>query len=346
MTDVVAGERLSATWDGGPAPAITVAIATYNRAGFIPELLCALERQSLGAGRFEVVICDDGSNDDTWARLSAAVTSTALRLRVVRLSGSGRGPARARNVAFGRGRAPVVAFTDDDCIPTAGWLAGLLAAFDGADVVQGAVAAEPEAWSTAGPWTKTLWVTGMTPWFETANVAYRRTLLDAVGGFDENDGISRRPGGLAFGEDVLLGARAVAAGGRRAFVPDAVVHHRCLPGSYAEYLEARRREVGFPGLAKRSELVRDNLVAGVFLTRRRAAFDVAALGVVLALASRRLRWLLPAAAYVAVVWPEVDARSNALPFSRGRRLLQLAYADGVALTWLLRGSLRDRRLVL
>ena len=342
----VVDDRASPTWEG-PLPDVTVAIATYERAGYVADLLQALEQQTVGLEHFEVVVSDDGSNDDTWATLADAAASSPLRLRVLRLSRTGGNPARARNQASSRGRAPIVAFTDDDCVPTAGWIGGLLAAFGtGVDVVQGMVVAKPDELAVAGPWHKTLWVTNSSPWFETANIAYRRSVFDRLDGFDEDDGVTRRPGGQAFGEDVLLGGRAMELGAQRVFAADAVVHHRCIPGSYAEYLESRRRAVGFPALAKRSSVVRRHLVAGVFLTRRNAAFDTAVACIVLAVARRRPRWLLPTLWYVGTIWREADARSNALALSRARRLLQLSYGDAVGLAWLLRGSARHGRLVL
>ncbi len=336
-------ERFSPAWPG-PAPRISVVIATHQRAGYLRELLDLLPDQSLGVEAFEVIVCDDGSADDTWAVLEKAATDGPLRLGAVRLPVSG-GPSRARNVGSAHARAPFIAFTDDDCLPTAGWLAALLRGAEVADVVQGAVRAEPEEHAAAGPWDKTLWVSGLTPWFETANIAYRRALFEHLGGFVEADGVSRRPGGMAFGEDCLLGARAVAAGARHAFADDALVHHRCIPGTYADYLESRRRLVGFPALAQQSAPIREHLLGGAFLTRRSAAFDLAVAGTLLALLRRQPAWLFASIPYLRAVWPDAGTRR---PRSRlrGVRMAQLAYGDAVGLAWLLRGTARHRSVVL
>lgn len=203
-------ERRSDSWPGSE-PSVSVVIPTHQRAGYLEELLEVLTEQTIGVPRFEVIVCDDGSTDDTWAVLEKATDHSPLRLCALRQAVSS-GPSRARNLACSRARAPLIAFTDDDCLPTPGWLAAVLEAFADADVVQGAVRGDPRAERVAGPWDKTLWVTGPTPWFETANISYRRELFERLGGFVEDDGVSRRPGGMAFGEDCLLGARALDAG--------------------------------------------------------------------------------------------------------------------------------------
>ena len=128
----------------------------------------------------------------------------------------GRGPAWARNVGWRSADADLIAFVDDDCVASPGWLAALAAeAGDGEVVVQGRVEA---AWPMR-PFSRTLVVDGGPgPWFQTANILYPRSLLESLGGFDED----------AFpfvGEDTDLAWRARAAGARFAFAGDAVVRH-------------------------------------------------------------------------------------------------------------------------
>ena len=128
----------------------------------------------------------------------------------------GRGPAWARNRGWRSCDADLIAFVDDDCVASPGWLAGLVAlAGDGDVVVQGRV--EPA--SSMRPFTRSLVVReGPGPWFQTANVLYPRSVLESVGGFDED----------AFpfvGEDTDLAWRAREAGASFAFAPDALVRH-------------------------------------------------------------------------------------------------------------------------
>ena len=151
----VAGEVLatSATWDAPGTPAISVMVSTWNRSGYLDDLHRTLVAQTLAADQFEVVVVDNGSADDTAEVLAALAESSPLRLAVVRLD-ENRGPAGGRNAAAAHCRAPLIAVTDDDCLPTPAWLIGIVASFDADDVVlvQGRVDPDPARLAEAGPW--------------------------------------------------------------------------------------------------------------------------------------------------------------------------------------------------
>jgi hypothetical protein len=94
--------------------------------------------------------------------------------------------------------------------------------------------------------------------YETCNIAYRRSVLEQVGGFDED---FRHP----FGEDTDLAWRAKAAGGRTAFAPDALVLHDIIPETYAQHLRRLRRREGLVRALGRHAGLRAELGIGVFL---------------------------------------------------------------------------------
>lgn len=333
--------RAGPNWEHGPVPDVAVHISTFGRAQFLPILVERLEGQTLAAERFEVVVVDNGSSDDTWSVLGGLLERTRLRLTIVRVPVN-RGPAAARNVAVATSRAPLLAFTDDDCLPAPGWLEAILRASRDADVVQGRT--EPDAsHASPGAWDRTIRIVAETPLFETCNIAYRRRAYEAVGGFDEHHVIAARPGGRAFGEDVLLGAAVTDAGGRRAFAADALVHHRYLPGSFADHVREARNLAGFPALASETAVVADALWHRVFLTRRTAAFDLAAVVVLAAVALRRPLLLVGVVPWVAQTLPITREHGGRHP---AVRLLQLAVVDAVGAGSLLEGSLRHRRPVL
>ena len=226
-------------------------------------------------------------------------------------------------------RAPLVAFTDDDCLPTPGWLAGLLTAFTDEDVVVVQGRTEPEPVEPPGTWARSLWVTAPTPWLETCNVGYRRAAYDAVGGFDEDDPLFRRGGrGQGFGEDTWLGHRVLVRGGRRVFAPDAVVHHRWREGSFADHVRELRLLRFFPLLAQRVPAVADAAWAGASV-------------VATALPRRAvpLVWVTP---WLRTAWGPARDRRGPLPL----RLGQAAVADVAGLVALARGSVEHRRLLL
>src|SRR6266511_1286305 len=177
-------------------PEVTIVVPTYRRPHRLSRLVEALEAETLPPERFEVVIVDNASPDDTFARLTALAAASPLRLR--NLTESKRGPAPARNAGWRTSMAPVVAFVDDDCVPEPGWLAGGLAAVNRDDrigVVQGCTR-KPDG-APLGDWTLWRQVTGPSPFFEACNIFYRRAALEQAGGFDEAIG--------NYGEDTALG---------------------------------------------------------------------------------------------------------------------------------------------
>ena len=85
------------------APLVSVVISTFNRAGALKQTLEALAGQDLGSGRYEVIVVDDGSTDDTSSVLAAMDTPYALHsVRHERNRGVSAGRNSAIRVARGR----------------------------------------------------------------------------------------------------------------------------------------------------------------------------------------------------------------------------------------------------
>ncbi|MDQ6650556.1 MAG: glycosyltransferase [Actinomycetota bacterium] len=130
----------------------------------------------------------------------------ADRLRVIR--GRAHGPAAARNTGWRASTAEWVAFLDDDVLPDEGWyvslqrdLAGLGSAVGGS---QGTIVVPVPQHRPQTDWERTVAGMERAVW-ATADMAYRRSVLAQVGGFDER--FQR-----AFREDAELGLRVVGAG--------------------------------------------------------------------------------------------------------------------------------------
>ena len=87
-------------------PAVSVVIATYNRANFLAETIDSVLDQTFQD--FELIVVDDGSTDDT-----ANVLSTyGSRIRYFRQSN--RGPSAARNLGVQHALGPWIAIQDSD----------------------------------------------------------------------------------------------------------------------------------------------------------------------------------------------------------------------------------------
>jgi glycosyltransferase involved in cell wall biosynthesis len=216
-------------------PSISVVAATHDRAYRLSLLLDALRSQRLPRGTFEVIIVDDGSRDATPRLLADAARAGDLDLRVLRCDPPG-GPAAARNAGWRTARAPLVAFTDDDCRPSRDWLAAYLDAAEAnpGTVLQGRVEKDPDQLYALSPFAHTYEVLGLDQGFATANMLYPRELLERLGGFDES---FRLPAG----EDTDLGWRAIEAGARIEFAPEALVYHGIVPVGAIPKLRATTR---------------------------------------------------------------------------------------------------------
>jgi glycosyltransferase involved in cell wall biosynthesis len=215
-------------------PQISVVVPSRNRAHLLARLLGCLADQR-GADAFEVIVVDDCSEDGTEQVLAQLSGTTPFPLVVARTERPA-GSAAARNVGWRLATASLVAFTDDDCRPQPGWLAGLIEGFADAEVVQGSTAHCASEADGRGPFSQVVNVERWSGQFETSNVAYRRDLLERLGGFDE------RFEGDSYGEDVDLGWRALEAGAYSAFAQDAVVVHDVKRGPALQELLASLRD--------------------------------------------------------------------------------------------------------
>jgi len=206
------------------APQVSVVVATHNRERRLSELIAGLRAQTLPAESFEVIVVDDGSTDGT-AMLLEREAEADPRLRPI-LAERNAGRAAARERGWRTARAPLVAFTDDDCVPDPGWLAAGVAACAAhpGGIVQGATEPNGEELERTSwlrrPFTRTIKVRSLDPGFATCNIFYPRELLERIGGFDVVT-----YGRVHGSEDADLAWRAIGAGGRAAFAPDAIVRH-------------------------------------------------------------------------------------------------------------------------
>jgi glycosyltransferase involved in cell wall biosynthesis len=207
-----------------PDPLVSVVVSTWNRPARLTKLLASLRAQRLDAESFEVIVVQDGSGPETEAAIAAEASRPGLTVRTIRHD-QPRGPGAGRNSGWRAARAPIVAFTDDDCVADREWLTAALARCHEAPgaIVQGRTEPDPAELVDDGVFSRTIRVERLGPHYETCNIFYPRDLLESLGGFDEGFGLS--PGG----EDTDLAWRAIEAGRPTAFAPSAVVFHAVQP---------------------------------------------------------------------------------------------------------------------
>ena len=208
---------------------ITVAIPTYGRSASLLRALRSLAEQSFPLARFEVLVVDDGSMDDTRAVFSSwAKTAVGVRARLV--SQPNRGLNAARNTALAEAESDVVVMLDDDEEAPEGWLKHMVDALD----------RNPDAGCVGGPYFRRSPVPSprtcancslddgtvdlgpperLVSGVPGGNMAIRLWVVDQTGGFDE-----QFSGG---GDETEWLMRLTDAGVPIVFAPDAWVwHHR------------------------------------------------------------------------------------------------------------------------
>lgn len=197
--------------DVAALPAVSVVVPSYNSARTIGACLEALLAQDTALD-YEVIVVDS-STDGT----PALVAQYAPRVALVR-SERRLPPGPARNLGIARARAPVIAFTDADCVPAPDWLATLAAAHARHDAVGGRIDnGTPRSLCGTALWLAEFVEFGGGPERQvasmpTANLSYKKRLLEAIGPFPD----------VAWGEEYILNHRI--AGGVR-FVPGMSVRH-------------------------------------------------------------------------------------------------------------------------
>jgi glycosyltransferase involved in cell wall biosynthesis/predicted O-methyltransferase YrrM len=238
---------LEGTDTTGPPPAVSVVVTAYRDSPALRRCLAQVRGQASELGG-EVVLAFNAAESALDAGARGALSSLVDRI----VFEPQIGKSHALNRALRACRGEIVAFTDDDALPRAGWLRALVAplregeaatrmAGCGGPVIPVYREKRPPRWyrALAGGPDPTHFLgprhdLGTQPldygYGETdlvapigANCAYRRELL-RVHGFLPELGPNRETG-LRGGEDIELGARLLWLGRRILYCPDAVVEH-------------------------------------------------------------------------------------------------------------------------
>jgi GT2 family glycosyltransferase len=319
---------------------VSIVVPTCNRSARMMRLLEALADQEF-AEPFEVVVVDDVSKDDTLARLHEAVGRHRFLLRVLP-STVNTGPAGARNRGWRSAAGELIIFVDDDCVPDPGWLGAMVEGLSEADVTVGRTRPPGDQLHLIGPFSNFLDIDHDQS-FSTCNVAYRRTVLEKLEGFDDE----------AFtwpnGEDTDLGLRAVKAGFRDRYVPEALVWHDVGPSDFGGHLRRLRRLDGIVKLVERHPEARQNLNATWFLRSVDKAVLIAwAAGLSYLLRPRRTETkLFGVVAALLYVWQFNKSHYKARSIEEWATAVPLGFvADSWAVMVLLQSSARYRTLLL
>ncbi|HTU16661.1 MAG TPA: glycosyltransferase family 2 protein [Gemmataceae bacterium] len=234
-----------------PRPFISVIVPVLNEAAFIADTLHQLLEQRYDRKRFEVIVADGGSTDDT-RTIVAALQTRYANLRLI--DSSKRWSSAGRNAAIRAARGEIVLLIDGHCdLRNPHYLQNLADAFaqSGADCV-----GRPQPLDVTGatPLQRAIAVArasrlghhpashiyadreGFVP-PESVAIAYRRGVFDTVGLFNERFDAC---------EDVEFNHRVARAGLSCWFTPCVQVHYHprsTLPGLFRQMVRYGRGRV-------------------------------------------------------------------------------------------------------
>jgi O-antigen biosynthesis protein len=252
-----------------PRPSVTVAVCTRDRVDSLRTCLAALERVRYH-GPLDLLVVDNAPRTDATERL---VRDGHPRIRYAREPRPGLD--WARNRAIAESTSEILAYTDDDVVVHPGWVTALATLFAGApDVTAVTGLVVPHELETEAQWLferyggfgrgfDRVWYRaadtralapehGLTGKFGTgANMAYRRAVLERLGGFDPALDVGTVTNG---GGDLEMFFRVLKAGGTLVYEPRAIVYHRHRR-TYAELREQiRNNGIGFYSYLVRTAL--------------------------------------------------------------------------------------------
>ncbi len=315
-------------------PFVSVIVPTHGRRALLQRLLDSLIAQDWPHDRYELIVVHNVTRDGTAEMVAARAADSPVPIAYHATQFSGPGP--SRQYGADRARGTILAFIDDDCAATPGWIAaGVRGIEAGFALVQGRTLPRPD--QPRRLLEKTVTVTGPTPYFETCNIFYDAAVFRAVGGFPAD--FRER----FYGEDTALGWAVRLTGHPTGFAEDALVHHEVFPVSFRRWLMEPTTMRHWPALVRAYPALRKDLFLGVFLSRLTAAFDAFAIGVVLALLIHPV-FLVLALPYVALRFLDRGRLRNPIHLL-ARLLFGLPRATILAAT-LLRSSIAARSLVL
>lgn len=224
---------------------VSVIVSSYNRAQLLEGALRALVSQKVPDSlKWEIVVVDNNSRDTTAHLVAGFSKTTPTPVRYV--FEPQQGVSHARNRGIEEARGSIIAFTDDDVLPELDWVPQVTAAIRrwNADGVGGRILprweGRPPRWLTQNrrllyglaimdaPENSVLLfpMKGRTQVWG-ANMAFRRELFAAIGGFDTGLGVVANR--LYRGEEVELINRALQRGFKIVYDPAVTVFHRVGP---------------------------------------------------------------------------------------------------------------------
>lgn len=241
---------------------LSIVVCTHNRAALLTDCVDSLLNQTINKNRFEIIIVDNNSTDDTE---TIAIEIAKGNNNIKYLKEKIVGYSAPRNCGWKNASGNIIAYIDDDEIAAPDWLESIEKAFqteETPDIVGGIYLIKydkmPPDWfieSMGGNNTnrqKGILNQRKDCYLAGGNIAFKKKVLEKLNGFSNNFNIKN--GFLLTGEDTDICQRAKNAGFKLFYDPDIKIYHRMNQNNYD--IEIREKKAEKVGMAARFVLGR------------------------------------------------------------------------------------------
>lgn len=215
----------------------SIVICTYNRLDYLKISINAL--LEIDFPQYEIIIVNDGSTDGTKKFLDDLKNE---KIKIVH-NEHNQGVGSARNIGIKNANFEIIAFTDDDCKTSKNWLAELLKGFT--DEKIGFVIGQTFYINKnyKGYFPERLVSNLNAKWPMSCNIAYRKSVFDVCGGFDN----------FFFkynNEDSEMAIRALSKGFLFNRATNAIICHQAMDWTTSAILKSAKNASVWPILKK------------------------------------------------------------------------------------------------
>jgi glycosyltransferase involved in cell wall biosynthesis/coenzyme F420-reducing hydrogenase beta subunit/polysaccharide pyruvyl transferase WcaK-like protein/lipopolysaccharide biosynthesis regulator YciM len=215
----------------------SVIICTYNRSALLAESLKSLIQQSFPSDRFEILVVDNNSTDNTREVTESFASNSPVSVRYI--FEKEQGLSIARNTGIRNAKGEIIAFVDDDIHADENWLSAIVGAYEDPSVGCAGGPIRPIWLGQKPSWLDKMWepyltinefeearIAGQFRWPNTpwgANISFRKSVFDTIGRFPAN--LGRVGSSLLSNEEVNI-CKKIAAAGIKIRFAEAVIHHK------------------------------------------------------------------------------------------------------------------------
>lgn len=235
----------------------SIVVCTHNRASMLADCIESLLNQTVNKNRFEIIIVDNNSTDNTEAIVREFAKNNS---NITYLQEKITGYSAPRNCGWKNASGKIIAYIDDDEIAAPDWLESIEKAFqisEKPDIVGGIYLGQydvtPPDWFTESMdqtnknRPKEILDQQKKSFLAGGNIAFKKEVLEKLDGFSNNFNMKNNV--LIMGEDTDICKRAMSAGFQLYYDPKIKIYHRINHNNYN--IELRKLKASRIGMSAR-----------------------------------------------------------------------------------------------